>query len=279
MRPRRPELRPETALLNLAVNARDAMAEGGQLIIATRRDQSHIVIEVRDTGVGMSPEVRDRVFEPFFTTKEVGKGSGLGLSQVYGFVRQSEGEVQLSSTVGQGTTFTLRLPVSEEPDARTEPEAPAVTVEGGRERILVVEDDPTVLTLTLDMLSGLGYQVVTATNASDASKILAVVEGAVVDLLFSDVVMLGGASKRPSRTARDLRRWPARAVDLRLCWRGRGAGDQGVPAAGQALRDPPPVRQAAQAARPSGDAKAPAPRAAPPRNLLRGRGIGARSKP
>jgi CheY-like chemotaxis protein len=168
----------------------------------------------------MSPEVRDRVFEPFFTTKEVGKGSGLGLSQVYGFVRQSEGEVQLHSTPGQGTTFILRLPVSDEPDARAEPETPAMMVEGGRERILVVEDDPTVLTLTLDMLSGLGYQVVTATNASDALKVLQ--SDAPIDLLFSDVVMPGGVSGVSlARTARELR--PGLRVLLTSGYVGEGA--------------------------------------------------------
>ncbi len=210
----------ETALLNLAVNARDAMPEGGQLMIATRRDRDHVVIEVRDTGVGMSPEVLDRVFEPFFTTKEVGKGSGLGLSQVYGFVRQSDGEVQLHSTVGQGTTFCLRLPVSDEPDARAEPEAAPATVEGGRERILVVEDDPTVLTLTLDMLSGLGYQVVTATNANEALEVIQ--SDAPIDLLFSDVVMPGGVSGVSlARTARELR--PGLRVLLTSGYVGEGA--------------------------------------------------------
>jgi signal transduction histidine kinase/DNA-binding response OmpR family regulator len=194
----------ETALLNLAVNARDAMPEGGELTIATRKDQDHVVIEIRDTGVGMSAEVRERVFEPFFTTKEVGKGSGLGLSQVYGFVRQSEGEVQLHSTVGQGTTFSLRLPATEEPAERAEPEAAPVAVEGGHERILLVEDDPTVLTLTLDMLTCLGYQVATATNAADALEIIQ--SDAEIDLLFSDVVMPGGVSGVSlARTSRELR--------------------------------------------------------------------------
>jgi signal transduction histidine kinase/CheY-like chemotaxis protein len=210
----------ETALLNLAVNARDAMPEGGQLTIATGRDKDHVVIEVRDTGVGISAEVRDRVFEPFFTTKEVGKGSGLGLSQVYGFVRQSEGEVQLQSMPGEGTTFILRLPVSQEPDARAEPEAPAATVEGGRERILVVEDDATVLTLTVDMLSGLGYRVVTATNAAEALTIIQ--SNAPIDLLFSDVVMPGGVSGVSlARTARELR--PGLRVLLTSGYVGEGA--------------------------------------------------------
>jgi PAS domain S-box-containing protein len=210
----------ETALLNLAVNARDAMPEGGQLSIATRGDRDHVVVEVRDTGVGMRPEVRERVFEPFFTTKEVGKGSGLGLSQVYGFVRQSDGEVKLHSTLGQGTTFTLRLPATAEPAERAEPEPPAAAVVGGHERILLVEDDATVLTLTLDMLTGLGYQVVTATNANEALEVLQ--SGAEIDVLFSDVVMPGGVSGVSlARTARDLR--PGLRVLLTSGFVGEGA--------------------------------------------------------
>jgi len=210
----------ETALLNLAVNARDAMPEGGQLMIATLREGDHVVIEVRDTGIGMSADVRDRVFEPFFTTKEVGKGSGLGLSQVYGFVRQSEGEVRVHSTVGQGTTFSLRLPATAEAAERAAPEAPPAVVEGGHERILVVEDDPTVLTLTVDMLSGLGYQVATATNAADALKIIQ--SEAEIDVLFSDVVMPGGVSGVSlARTARELR--PGLRVLLTSGFVGEGA--------------------------------------------------------
>src|SRR6202007_1206387 len=110
----------ETALLNLAVNARDAMPEGGVLAIRTvcesrtaGEDSDWVALSVEDTGAGMGPEVRERVFEPFFTTKEVGKGSGLGLSQVYGFVRQSEGEVRLDSAPGEGSTFCLRLPLAD----------------------------------------------------------------------------------------------------------------------------------------------------------------------
>ncbi len=198
----------ETALLNLAVNARDAMPEGGTLSISTSRraggeGPGFVCIEVRDTGVGMNAEVRERVFEPFFTTKEVGKGSGLGLSQVYGFVRQSEGEVEMDSDPGQGTVFRLLLPATEaKAEARAAP-AP-VEVTGGDERILLVEDDPTVLALTLDVLTGLGYQVQTATNAAEALEILQA--GADVDLLFTDVVMPGGVSGVSlARTARELR--------------------------------------------------------------------------
>jgi signal transduction histidine kinase/ActR/RegA family two-component response regulator len=195
----------ETALLNLAVNARDAMPEGGRLLISTRRDGAFVAIEVADTGVGMSPEVRERVFEPFFTTKEVGKGSGLGLSQVYGFVRQSDGDILLSSEPGRGASFTLRLPVSDAVAETVDPDGRKPTVvEGGRERILLVEDDPTVLSLTTDMLSGLGYRVTTATRAAEALAFLQ--SDAEIDLLFSDVVMPGGVSGVSlARTARELR--------------------------------------------------------------------------
>jgi PAS domain S-box-containing protein len=195
----------ETALLNLAVNARDAMPEGGRLTITTRPDGEFVAIEVADTGLGMSAEVRERVFEPFFTTKEVGKGSGLGLSQVYGFVRQSEGDILLTSEPGQGTCFTLRLPACEAGPEAVEPEArQAALLEGGHERILVVEDDATVLSLTTDMLTGLGYQVTSATHAAEALAVLH--SGAEIDLLFSDVVMPGGVSGVSlARTARELR--------------------------------------------------------------------------
>jgi PAS domain S-box-containing protein len=194
----------ETALLNLAVNARDAMPEGGMLTIETQRDKQRVVIVVSDDGVGMSPEVRDRVFEPFFTTKEVGKGSGLGLSQVYGFVRQSDGEVQLDSAPGKGTTFQLLLPASDAPVETVTADVRPKAVVGGTERILVVEDDPTVLALTLDMVAGLGYHATSATNAAQALEIIHT--GVEIDLLFTDVVMPGGVSGVSlARTARELR--------------------------------------------------------------------------
>jgi len=186
----------ETALLNLAVNARDAMAEGGTLRIETRREigpggADEICVEVRDTGEGMSPEVRERVFEPFFTTKEVGKGSGLGLSQVYGFVNQSSGRVAVSSDVGSGTSVRLYLPVSAL-DAVAAAERTATEVVGGTERLLVVEDDDAVRELTVEMLRNLGYAVTTAANAAEALEVLR--GDAPIDLLFSDVVMPGGIS-------------------------------------------------------------------------------------
>jgi signal transduction histidine kinase/DNA-binding response OmpR family regulator len=187
----------ETALLNLAVNARDAMPEGGEIRIITRGQPGQngadlVSIEVRDDGVGMNDDVRERVFEPFFTTKEVGKGSGLGLSQVYGFVRQSEGEVQVRSMPGEGASFLLLLPASPDPGERPRRDVRSAKLVGGTEEILLVEDDPTVLALTHDVLTGLGYQVVTATQASEALQIIR--SDAAIDLLFTDMVMPGGVS-------------------------------------------------------------------------------------
>ena len=221
----------ETALLNLAVNARDAMPDGGVLSIRTVLEPGDaegggwVAIAVQDTGVGMTPEVRNRVFEPFFTTKEVGKGSGLGLSQVYGFVRQSEGEVRLDSDVGAGSTFRLRLPLSKAVAQAIRPEAPRVEITGGSEKILLVEDDPTVLSLTLDLLTGLGYQVTCATHAAEALEVLR--SPATVDLLFTDVVMPGGVSGVSlARTARELR--PELAILLSSGFIGEGAATQDV---------------------------------------------------
>jgi signal transduction histidine kinase len=196
----------ETTLLNLAVNARDAMPDGGMLRIAVRRVEHDadlairhtdaapgpwIVLSIDDTGVGMSREVLNRAFEPFFTTKEPGKGSGLGLSQVYGFVRQSGGFVTLTSSVGAGTQLAIYLPPSSKPTAvprfvqpiETATRAPAETV-------LLVEDDASVLAVAIEMLTDLGYRVITASDAGGAMEILR--RGRPVDLIFTDVVMPGG---------------------------------------------------------------------------------------
>ncbi|KQZ31209.1 response regulator [Caulobacter sp. Root1472] len=185
----------ESALLNLAVNARDAMEGGGVLSIATRTvdgDAPRILVTVRDTGQGMDADVASRIFEPFFTTKEIGKGSGLGLSQVYGFVRQSGGEVSVRSSPGQGAIFEISLPRSlSAPGPRGVGGEPGEAV-GGSERVLVVEDDPAVLAMAVETLEGLGYQVTTADTAAAALKRL---KGRkTFDLLFSDVVMPGGVN-------------------------------------------------------------------------------------
>ena len=186
----------ETALLNLAVNARDAMPDGGVLTIsaylASGDAAGSIGISVQDTGTGMSPDIRERIFEPFFTTKEVGRGSGLGLSQVYGFVRQSEGQVRLTSDLVVGSRFEILLPASESPPQPRAQRLDGQPMVGGSERILVTEDDPAVLTLTVDLLEGLGYSVARATTAQEALAVLKDDPG--IDLLFSDVVMPGGLS-------------------------------------------------------------------------------------
>jgi PAS domain S-box-containing protein len=183
----------ENALLNLVVNARDALTEGGTIVIATEAakqdDEGAVVLSVRDDGSGMPPAVLSRVFEPFFTTKRFGRGSGLGLSMVYGFVRQSGGKVEIQSEAGVGTLVAMAFP-----RARTLPETLALPrtlgpVEGGPERILVVEDDSAVRMTTVDMLTALGYRAVPAVSAEEALLLL---DGTRFDLLFTDVILTGG---------------------------------------------------------------------------------------
>ena len=196
----------ETTLLNLAVNARDAMPQGGRLTIRTRlMDRANgartpalegpgpwIAIEVTDTGVGIPSSALERIFEPFFTTKDVGKGSGLGLSQVYGFVQQSGGHITVDSEPAKGSSFRLFLKMSERELERGAEPSDAGAPRPGTGRLLVVEDDAQVLAVTVAVLRELGYEVITATNAQAALDHLE--EGVAVDLLFSDVVMPGGCN-------------------------------------------------------------------------------------
>jgi signal transduction histidine kinase/DNA-binding response OmpR family regulator len=206
----------ETALLNLAVNARDAMPEGGRLTIRTSRASGrgltgakgkgdYAVIEVEDTGCGMPEAVARHVFEPFFTTKEVGKGSGLGLAQVYGFLQQSGGEVRVQSEEGQGTLFRLYLPLTDRPvPTAGGPAASDRVLVGGSEELLVVEDDDQVRALTVEMLQGLGYRVVVAANAKAALTLLKGKK--TFGALMTDVVMPGGMSGiQLAKAARKLR--------------------------------------------------------------------------
>ncbi len=183
----------ESALLNLAVNARDAMDGAGGITISIQADPAgHHRLIVRDTGPGMPHDVASRIFEPFFTTKDVGKGSGLGLSQVYGFVQQSGGEVTVVTALGEGAAFQITLPAIA-PPAPVETVAPTPSEEAtGSEHILVVEDDPALLALAVDTLESLGYRVTTANNAASALRRLK--GGAAFEMLFSDVVMPGGVS-------------------------------------------------------------------------------------
>ena len=198
----------ESALLNLCINARDAMPQGGRLTIeagsATLDDAyaeqhfdvspgDYIMLAVSDTGSGMTPDVVERAFEPFFTTKPIGKGTGLGLAMVFGFVKQSGGHVRIYSEPGHGTTVRLYLPCATQAAAGpARPPQVGNDIVAGEERILLVEDDELVRINAERMLRVLGYQVVTATDGVEAMEILS--RGENVDLLFTDVVLPGGMS-------------------------------------------------------------------------------------
>jgi PAS domain S-box-containing protein len=200
------EAQMESALINMAVNARDAMPNGGTLTIKTSRLRAdgrcanrpaelvpgeYSVIEMSDTGHGMPPEVLARIFEPFFTTKPAGKGTGLGLSMVYGFVRQSGGYVSAESAVGKGTILKLYFPCSEAAAAQTSADGARqdLTPAARTELILTVDDNPTVLATAVLQLEALGYQTLAAHNAETALEMLD--RDAKVDVLFTDIVMPG----------------------------------------------------------------------------------------
>jgi len=195
----------ENAVINLAVNARDAMENGGRLHIETGLETvdggssgdlppgDYVCIAFSDTGAGMAEDVKDKVFEPFFTTKDVGKGTGLGLSMVYGFAGQSGGGVRMESEIGKGTTVELLLPVVRAMEA-PEQAISSKALPRGTEHILVVEDDAEVRSFAKQVLETLGYEVSEADTAIEALKLID--QGLNIDLLFSDVIMPGGMSGR-----------------------------------------------------------------------------------
>ncbi len=200
----------ENALLNLCINGRDAMPDGGRLVIATentRMDKvaaqafdlppgDYVTLSVADDGTGMRPEVMARAFDPFFTTKPPGQGTGLGLSMIYGFVRQSGGHVRISSVVGQGTVVAIHLP--RQPDrqgaARALPEDPDQAGEGRGEAILLVDDEPTVRMLLTDALRDFGYRPLVAADGAQAAQILR--SDAPIDLLITDIGLPGDLNGR-----------------------------------------------------------------------------------
>jgi PAS domain S-box-containing protein len=197
----------ENAILNLCINARDAMPSGGRITIEAANEDldetriadlsdvppgQYVLVTVSDTGTGMDRDTLARVFEPFFTTKEVGKGSGLGLSMVYGFVKQSRGHVRISSEPGRGTTVRLYLPRADGPTLAEPVRRPTGPAPGGSERILLVEDDDLVRSYVERQLRSMGYSVVSARNGPEALEQLR--EQAPFDLLFTDVIMPGGLS-------------------------------------------------------------------------------------
>jgi len=193
-----------TAVLNLAINARDAMPNGGKLALETSNiflDESYagmhsevapgnyVMIAVSDTGTGISPALLERVFEPFFTTKEVGRGTGLGLSMVFGFVKQSGGHIKIYSEEGHGTSVKIYLPRATGLQQTPAEAKVSANIEGGNEMVLVVEDDMLVRRYVMTQIQSLGYSTLEAANASDALRFIDEVPG--IDLLFTDVIMPG----------------------------------------------------------------------------------------
>jgi signal transduction histidine kinase/CheY-like chemotaxis protein len=200
----------EQVLVNLVVNARDAMPDGGQLHVITekvmietdrlqghpeRRPGTFVSVTVSDTGTGIAPEHMARIFEPFFTTKEIGKGTGLGLATVYGIVKQHEGWIEVRTKVGAGTSFQVFLPGLQSHEVASAPLEKEAPPEGGTETILLVEDDDAVRSLTRQLLEHFGYSVREANSGREALELWqnALAE---IDLLLTDMIMPGGVSGR-----------------------------------------------------------------------------------
>jgi CheY-like chemotaxis protein len=199
----------ENALLNLCLNARDAMPAGGRLTLETANARldadyaernaevvpgAYVMVAVTDTGTGIAPAQLQRVFEPFFTTKEKGKGTGLGLAMVYGFVKQSAGHVSVYSEPGQGTSVRVYLPRAAAGEAPAVQDADETAPQGGRGTILLVEDDDAVRRYALTQLRMFGYTVIEA--AEGRSALAQIEQRSDIDLLFTDVVMPGGMNGR-----------------------------------------------------------------------------------
>jgi CheY-like chemotaxis protein len=208
----------ESALLNLAINARDAMPDGGKLTIATANARlegvhadtpalapgDYVCIGVTDTGTGMRAEVAARAFDPFFTTKPIGQGTGLGLSMIYGFARQSNGHVTIDSTLGQGTSVKLYLPRHRgEIAAQHEPAPRAAEHATTGETVLVVEDEPVVRAVILEMLAEQGYRTHEAVDGPSGLRILR--SEARIDLLITDVGLPGMNGRQLADQARETR--------------------------------------------------------------------------
>jgi PAS domain S-box-containing protein len=199
----------EQVLMNLCVNARDAMKEGGQLSIETSlvmldeefcekepwaRPGKYVKLVVSDTGVGMSPEVLERIFEPFFTTKEAGEGTGLGLAMVYGIIEQHKGLIHVESEPGRGSRFEVYLPATEVLQLESPEPTVVDSIQGGRETILVVEDEEVVRRVAQRTLEALGYEVLTAADTEEAIRLFEENSDR-IDLIFTDMVLGSGSGK------------------------------------------------------------------------------------
>jgi CheY-like chemotaxis protein len=209
----------ENALLNLVINCRDAMPDGGRIVIETAcaaleagetearteaEPGDYTVICVTDTGMGMTPETLAKVFDPFFTTKPIGQGTGLGLSMVYGFAKQSRGHVRIESEVGHGTTVRLYLPRFDQADAqRSAPISHNEMPQGDGETVLLVEDEPSVRLLLAEVLRELGYASVEAADAETALPLLT--SGIRLDLMITDVGLPGLSGRQLADIAREHR--------------------------------------------------------------------------
>jgi CheY-like chemotaxis protein len=226
----------EQVVMNLAVNARDAMPHGGQLTFAlTNADLDassasplppgrYVALAVTDTGVGMDADTRARLFEPFFTTKAAGKGTGLGLATVYGIVKQSDGDIRVDSAPGRGTTFRIFLPRVDAP-ADTTPAIAPDPLPAGSESLLLVEDDDSVRRLAAIVLRRLGYTVLEAPEAETATRIFETHAGP-LDLLVTDVVMPGLSGPKLAERLRVVR------PDLRVLYLSGYAEEELDPAPG-----------------------------------------------
>jgi len=215
----------ETALLNLVINARDAMPNGGRIVIsienvtitkdAAKADLpagEYVALRVADTGTGMPKEIVDRVFDPFFTTKPVGQGTGLGLSMVYGFAKQSGGAVEIETAVGKGTVVSILVPRAPgEAGAVGEARADSELKSASGERVMVVEDSPSVRMLMADLLKELGYDVIVCSEGQEAADFFSG-DRQKVDLLISDVGLPGLNGRQVAEIG--LQKWPAMKVLL-----------------------------------------------------------------
>ncbi|MCR4317405.1 MAG: PAS domain-containing protein [Planctomycetes bacterium] len=209
----------EQILMNLAVNARDAMPSGGKLLFETANvdlDEEyarkhadaqpgpHVMLAISDTGFGMTPEVREKIFDPFFTTKELGRGTGLGLSTVYGIVKQSGGNIWVYSEPGKGTTFKVYIPVANRSRLIEQDSEGGRQIPSGTETILVAEDEDSVRKVVVRILKQGGYNTLDASNANEAIEICRTYEG-VIDLLLTDVILPGKGGKELSGAIKAMR--------------------------------------------------------------------------
>jgi CheY-like chemotaxis protein len=191
-------------ILNLVLNARDAMPHGGNLTVTTAEEvldsrmpdrnkggMTYVVLQISDTGHGMTPDISSHIFEPFFTTKGVGKGTGLGLSTVYGIVEQAGGHITVESEPDQGTSFRVYFPRADEVPVRVmEPGLPVPSASANTETILLVEDEQGIRAMTKTYLQGLGYKVLESENGTEAVRIASEFSGP-IHLLLSDIIMPG----------------------------------------------------------------------------------------